>query len=351
MPRAREIGIRIGVLPTGPTNSVLDVAGVGLGHTTLVRDEPAPPEGRGTARTGVTTLLLAEDAYTRPLAAGGAVLNGAGECTGLPHRHGVGDDRDAGLPDLDHAAGPGVRRRLPDRPRAGPRRGRGGGDPGGRRVRRLLPQRLPGDAGRDGRRAGVVPAGSRLPRKLRRPRPKGRSAPAPGCPASGFKGGIGTASRVTPAGHTVAVLLLTNFGERKRLTVAGVPVGSAGAASDDGAGRAGGLVHRRRRHRRAGQRQRLRPARPADRARARAHRVDGAPRQRRDLPRRVDHVPGRPRRPARRRDLASPVAGSTTSSRRSSTPPRSRCSTPCSASPTTVGRDGNTSRGARPRPA
>ena len=48
-----------------------------------VRDEPAPPEGRGHARTGVTTLLLAEDAYARPLAAGGAVLNGAGECTGF----------------------------------------------------------------------------------------------------------------------------------------------------------------------------------------------------------------------------------------------------------------------------
>lgn len=41
----------------------------------------------------------------------------------------------------------------------------------------------------------------------------------------GFKGGIGTASRLTPAGHTVAVLLLTNFGDRDRLTVAGVPVG------------------------------------------------------------------------------------------------------------------------------
>src|SRR3954454_2706738 len=83
MPRAREVGISIGILPTGPTNSVLDVEGVGLGHTTLVRNEPAPPEGRGAARTGVTTLLLASDAYTRPLAAGGAVLNGAGECTGF----------------------------------------------------------------------------------------------------------------------------------------------------------------------------------------------------------------------------------------------------------------------------
>ena len=41
----------------------------------------------------------------------------------------------------------------------------------------------------------------------------------------GFKGGNGTSSRVTPSGHTVAVLLLTNFGERKRLTVDGRHLG------------------------------------------------------------------------------------------------------------------------------
>jgi len=83
MPRARDLGIVIGSLPTGPTNSVLDVPGVGLGHATVFRDEPAPPEGRGLARTGVTCLVLAEDAFTRLVPAGGAVLNGAGECTGF----------------------------------------------------------------------------------------------------------------------------------------------------------------------------------------------------------------------------------------------------------------------------
>jgi D-aminopeptidase len=41
----------------------------------------------------------------------------------------------------------------------------------------------------------------------------------------GFKGGIGTASRVTPSGHTVGVLVLTNFGSQERLTVNGVAVG------------------------------------------------------------------------------------------------------------------------------
>jgi D-aminopeptidase len=48
----------------------------------------------------------------------------------------------------------------------------------------------------------------------------------------GFKGGIGTASRVTGDGYTVAVLLLTNFGERHRLTVVGVPVGRLLPAPD-----------------------------------------------------------------------------------------------------------------------
>src|SRR6185369_7655928 len=83
MPRAAELGLRIGLLPSGPTGSVLDVPGVGVGHTTVWRDEPDPPTGRGVARTGVTAILpgpLAEVVRDcRP--AGVAVLNGAGELT------------------------------------------------------------------------------------------------------------------------------------------------------------------------------------------------------------------------------------------------------------------------------
>ena len=74
MPRARDLGIAIGGLPTGPTNSVLDVEGVGLGHVTITRE---------TAMTGVSCLFLAQDAYPRPLVGGGAVLNGIGDCTGF----------------------------------------------------------------------------------------------------------------------------------------------------------------------------------------------------------------------------------------------------------------------------
>ena len=104
MPRAADLGIRIGTLPTGATDSVLDVPGVGLGHATVWRDEPDPPQGRGVARTGVTVLLAADDAFGRPVPAGGAVLNGAGECTGFLAAARVGAARDAGLPHLDDAA-------------------------------------------------------------------------------------------------------------------------------------------------------------------------------------------------------------------------------------------------------
>src|SRR5689334_3402981 len=48
-PRARDLGIKIGVMPTGQLNSITDVAGVSVGHTTLVRGD--------SIRTGVTAIL------------------------------------------------------------------------------------------------------------------------------------------------------------------------------------------------------------------------------------------------------------------------------------------------------
>src|SRR3954452_9254022 len=81
--RARDIGIEIGRLPVGPANAITDVRGVGVGHATVWRDEPDPPGGRGVARTGVTVVRLRDDPFHAMLPAGGAVLNGAGECTGF----------------------------------------------------------------------------------------------------------------------------------------------------------------------------------------------------------------------------------------------------------------------------
>src|SRR6201993_1634612 len=83
MTRASDLGIRIGILPSGQTASIADVPGVGAGHAPLWGAEPAPPAGRGVARTGVTVIDPGGDMFGSPVPAGGAVLNGAGECTGF----------------------------------------------------------------------------------------------------------------------------------------------------------------------------------------------------------------------------------------------------------------------------
>jgi D-aminopeptidase len=84
-PGLRDLGVRIGTTPTGPANAITDVGDVAVGHVTVVRDEPAPPDGRGIARTGVTAIAprAPETLLARPVPAGAAVLNGAGEMTGF----------------------------------------------------------------------------------------------------------------------------------------------------------------------------------------------------------------------------------------------------------------------------
>jgi D-aminopeptidase len=224
MPRARDAGVVIGVLPPGPTNSVLDVAGVGLGHTTVRRDEPAPPAGRGVARTGVSVLVVAEDAYHRPVPAGGAVLNGAGECTGfitaaewgsmetpvyLTSTMQLGRVYDAACeiallqhPEVaDDVVIPVVGEcddsYLND-------------------CRRMQVETVDVTAAWQ---AALDSRGSAAPPD------EGAVGAGTGMSCLGHKGGIGTASRLTAEGHTVAVLLLTNFGVREDLVVDGVPLG------------------------------------------------------------------------------------------------------------------------------
>lgn len=224
MPRTRDLGIRIGILPTGPTNSVLDVSGVGVGHATVHRDEPAPPAGRGTGRTGVTAVVLAEDAYRRPVPAGGAVLNGAGECTGfltaaewgaaqtpvyLTSTMQLGRVYDAACElELEGHAGVADDVVIPIV-----------GECDDSDLNDCRRMQVTADDVRTARSAALASRGSVVPPA------EGAVGAGTGMSCLGFKGGIGTSSRVTPEGHTVAVLLLTNFGTRDQLVVAGVPVG------------------------------------------------------------------------------------------------------------------------------
>ena len=215
MPRARDLGIGIGTLPTGPTNSVLDVAGVGLGHATLTRE---------TARTGVTCLVLAQDAYLRPIVAGAAVLNGLGDCTGLA------TIRESGMLEtpvwltstmqLGRVYDAACQLELSRHPE----------------VAQDVCIPVVGECDdsflNDCRRMWVTADDVGAAHEAALASRGAVAAPAEGSVGSGtgmsclgFKGGIGTSSRVTPGGHTVAVLLMTNFGDRDRLTVDGVPVG------------------------------------------------------------------------------------------------------------------------------
>jgi D-aminopeptidase len=202
-------------MSTGPTNSVLDVAGVGLGHATITRE---------TARTGLSCLFLAEDAYPRPLVGGGAVLNGLGDCTGflslqesglfespvyLTSTSQVGRVYDAAFqlelrrhPELvDDIFVPLV------------------AECDDSFLNDIRTMRVTPDDVAAAHRAALASRGSSAPPD------EGSVGGGTGMSCLGFKGGIGTSSRVTPAGHTVAVVLMTNFGQRDRLTVDGVPVG------------------------------------------------------------------------------------------------------------------------------
>jgi D-aminopeptidase len=228
------------VLPTGATASIADVPGVGVGHATVWRDEPLPPSGRGVARTGVTVIDPGGNMFRRPVPAGGAVLNGAGECTGflaaaewglaetpifLTSTMQVGRVYDAACELLvDEDAGIGI-------------------------DDVIIPIVAECDDSflSDARRMQVTAADVRAARQAARQAAGAthRQAPTEGAVGSGtgmsclgFKGGIGTASRVVPAGHTVGVLVMSNFGDRQRLTIDGVPVGRllAQAAEPAGAG-------------------------------------------------------------------------------------------------------------------
>src|SRR5919206_3964150 len=82
-PRARDLGVRIGLLDPGPLNAITDVVGVRVGHTTLIRGDGPLRPGEGPVRTGVTVVVPPFEGRDGALFAGTHTLNGNGEMTGL----------------------------------------------------------------------------------------------------------------------------------------------------------------------------------------------------------------------------------------------------------------------------
>ena len=68
--RARDLGIQIGIFPTGRYNAITDVKGVRVGHSTIIRGEGKLIPGKGPVRTGVTTILPNERVFEKKLIAG-----------------------------------------------------------------------------------------------------------------------------------------------------------------------------------------------------------------------------------------------------------------------------------------
>ncbi|HEY1618378.1 MAG TPA: P1 family peptidase [Streptosporangiaceae bacterium] len=228
MTRAADLGIRIGALPSGPSGSITDVPGVGVGHATVWRDEPAPPDGRGVARTGVTVIDPGGSLYASPVPAGGAVLNGAGECTGflaaaewglaetpvfLTSTMQLGRVYDAAC-ELLIAEESAI-----------------GADDVIIPIVAECDDSFLNDARRMQVSAGDVAAALAAARASAVQVSAGGPAPAQGAVGAGtgmsclgYKGGIGSASRLVP-GATVGVLVMTNFGQRDRMTIDGVAAG------------------------------------------------------------------------------------------------------------------------------
>ena len=220
--RARDLGIAIGTLPTGPLNTITDVVGVRVGHTTLIEGEGPLVVGRGPIRTGVTVILPHEgDPGRDPVFAGSHTLNGNGEMTGLEWV------RDSGLLTTPigvtntHSVGV-VRDALVA---ASVARREGAGLWSLPVVAETWDGYLNDVNGQHVRAEHVFEA---LDAASGGPIAEGSVGGGTGMKAFGFKAGIGTASRQVGAehgGYTVGVLVQANHGRRERLLIDGVPVG------------------------------------------------------------------------------------------------------------------------------
>ena len=218
--RARALGVPFDGT-AGPLNSITDVTGVEVGNTTLVSGDNNSPAKEPVVRTGVTAVLPRGKANNDPVYAAWFSQNGNGEMTGttwieesgflegpvaLTNTHSVGVVRDAIIAwSLRHQQA----KETWSLPVVAETFDGWLNDINGFHVKAEdLFHAL------DSAHAGPVP--------------EGNVGGGTGMVCYGFKGGVGTSSRVlaqADGGYTVGVLVQCNCGRRPQLTIAGVPVG------------------------------------------------------------------------------------------------------------------------------
>jgi D-aminopeptidase len=224
--QAQTPGIRIGVLPPGPLDAITDVKGVRVGQVTKIEGSGPLHPGAGPVRTGVTVVVPSDDTWNQRVAAATFDLNGNGEMTGthwvdeagflevpiaLTNTLNVGRVDD-GVIDwmIRRHSQIGIEDDVP-LPVVAECDDQGFNDIQGRHVSPADVVKALDDAAPGAFKRGAVGAGT-------------------GMHAFGFKGGIGTASRVLAhdaGGYTVGVLTNVNDGRRTELKINGVPIGRA----------------------------------------------------------------------------------------------------------------------------
>ncbi len=236
-PRARDLGVPFAGTP-GPYNAITDVAGVHVGHTTLISGEGELRVGEGPVRTGVTAILPRADALADPVFGGWFALNGNGEMTGttwieesgflegpiaITNTHSVGVVRDAIIA-WQRANGTAFQPwSLP-----------------------VVAETYDGSLNDiNGFHVKAEHLVSAIDNASSGPVQEGNVGGGTGMRCLGFKCGIGTSSRagLGAGGYTVGVLVQANFGGGRGLTIAGVPMGmefareqERGAGIDSAAG-------------------------------------------------------------------------------------------------------------------
>ena len=236
MPRIRELEIYHSALPPGPRNAISDVAGVTVGHMTLIAGEGAADSdwrpGNGPFRTGVTVVLPhGGNCYEDKVVAAVHTINGFGKVAGFEQVRELGVIETpialTGTMNVPRVADALMTLAVEDNPHIGA----GFAESGWRGYVSVNP--VVGETS-DGYlsdlqarpiglaevRAAIAAASADVA--------EGAVGAGTGTSCYGWKGGIGTASRVLPAragGYTVGALAQTNFGRAEELVVCGVPVG------------------------------------------------------------------------------------------------------------------------------
>jgi len=212
-PRAREAGVIVGVLPTGTNNAITDVAGVRVGQTTVIEGDAV--------RTGVTAILPHDkNVFRERVPAAIVVGNGFGKLLGVTQVHELGELETPILLTCTLCVWKAATYmvdwllKLPDMQDV-------------RSINPVVGETNDGSLN-DIRTMPITAAHvtTALEQASSGPVQEGAVGAGTGTIAFGWKGGIGTSSRVLPAnngGYTIGVLVQTNFGGN--LTINGAPVG------------------------------------------------------------------------------------------------------------------------------